>query len=288
MATAGGALPARTGTILYSAQSVQGTPVTPATACGICSFTQVKEEGLTGIHTLGQAAVLSVREGRSLARLTLNITAVQNETLIARALRSSGVVPWTTFGGGYVDDAGTVLAWQMQDAKINTIDVSLDAAGVLSATLEIIGGLITSLTTGMAAAHLTDTVHSGFDGVLTKGGASWESIRFRLNVNNNITPQYVIPGAAPSSFKRGFAYLPEGDQDVSGEITRFAASAVDLQAASMSDFAISLAMTDIGASGNVSTFAVAGAKFGSESWSVSPGGFHEFTTPFIAKTATIS
>lgn len=290
MATAGGALPGRTGIILYSAQTDQGTPVTPATAVGLASWDVTNEAGMQAFHAVGQAAALFFKPGNSIVTGTVNLAALQTSAFLLRAQRSSGVLPWNTLLFAYEDDAATDYGWQVQDAKIGSFDISLDAGGPLTGSFSFTGGLITELTSSLEPANLTPTPMWAYEAVLTKGGSAHESVSFRLNVNHNLEAQYTIPGSAPSSFKRGFSYLTEGQHVITGEVTRFAKSGIDLQAGTISDFAMVLTMTDIagGMSPNTITFTFAGVKFGSERWAAGPEGTHQFTTPFMAKTLVIA
>lgn len=290
MAIAGGALPGRTGIILYSAQTDQGTPVTPATAAGLASWDVTNDAGMQAFHAVGQSTALFLKPGNSVVTGTISIAALQTSALLLRAQRSSGVLPWNTFLFAYEDDASTDYGWQVQDAKIGSYDISLDAGGPLTGSFSFTGGLITELSSSLEPANLTPTPMWAYEAVLTKGGSAHESVGFRLNVNHNLEPQYTIPGAAPSTFKRGFSYLTEGQMNISGEITRFAKSGIDLQAGTISDFALVLTCTDVagGMTPNAISFTFAGVKFGSERWAAGPEGTHQYTTPFLAKTLTVA
>jgi hypothetical protein len=235
------------------------------------------------VYTIGQANALFLKPGIAKVPFSIPINQVQTSAFLLNCLRSSGVLPWLTLGFGFTDDSGTHYAWQVQDCKIDRLDVSLEAGQFLTATLNGTGGAITNLTT-LAAANLSQTPMMSYEAVLLKGGSAWESKQFRMSINNNVDVQSVIPGAAPSSNKRGWAYQTEGNQQVSGEITRFAKSAISMQADTLSGFAIALTCTDIagGMSPNTLTFSISGAKFGSEKMATSPGGDFLFTLPFMA------
>lgn len=290
MATAGQPLPGRTGIILYSAQSVQGTAVTAATAVGLASWDVTNDAGLQAFYAVGSPDALFLTPGNSVVTGTIPIQAFQTSAFLLRAQRSSGVLPWNTLLVGYQDDAGTDYGWQIQDCKIGSFDVSLDVGGPLTGSFSFTGGLITELTTGLTAANLSETPRMRYEAVLTKGGSAHESVGFRVNANHNLTPDFVIPGTAPSTFKRGWSYLTEGNISVTGEITRFVKSGIDLQAGTISDFAMALTVTDIagGMTPTTLTFTFAGAKFGQERWSAGPEQTHQWTTPFTAKTLTIA
>lgn len=291
MATSPDPMKGRHATILYSAQSVQGTAVTPATSVGICSFEVTSDTGMQQIFTLGQAAALYNMPGILTVPWSIEILHLQTETLIARALRSSGIVPWSTFGFGHIDDAGTIYAWQVADCKINQLEFGLEAGGTMRASISGTGGLITALTTGMTMLHIAQMPLRSYEFALTKGGSAYEKGRsFSCTLNNNIDVQPTIPGSTPATFKRGWNHQTEGHQPISGSITKYTRSTVDLQAATLTDFAMVLTGTDIvgGMTPATSTFTYADAQFTGESLSASPESDILWTTPFVAKTLVVS
>lgn len=282
-------LKARHGALLYSAQTTQGTAVTPATAAGIVGYEVTSDADLRRIDTIGQAGALFFKPGVSRVDFDVPIEAVQTAAILQRAIRVSGEVPWTTFGFGYVEDSGTKYAWQVQDCKVNRLELRLEAGGLLTGSVSGTGGLITDLTT-LSPAQLTPTPFMSYEAVLTKDAAAWEAQSFQLTVDNQIEVQSMIPGTAPSSFKRGWSYQTEGPLEVSGEITRFVKSGVDLQADTLADFTLALTMTDIAGGGSPNSIAVSitGARFGSERLRIAPGGDWLATTPFVAEGISIA
>lgn len=289
MATATEPMKGRHGVLLYSAQTLKGTAVTPATAVGLASVDRTSDSGMQGLWGLGSASALFFKPGVARVDFNISIAQLQTKAFLQQGVRASGVLPWFTLGVGFVPDSGAAYAAQIQDCKIHSIDFGAEAGGPVSCSFSGVGGAITDLTT-LAAANLTETPLWFYEGVMTKGGSAYEISGFRLSINHNVDVQSVIPGAAPSSFKRGWAYQTEGQEIITGEITRFTRSSISMQGDTISDFALSLAVTDIagGATPNSLTLALAGAKFGAETQRMSPDGDIVWTTPFMAKTWSVS
>lgn len=281
----------RNAVVLMSAQTTWGTPVTPATAVGIVNFDVTSDTDLRDIYTLGKAGVHMFKPGFNQVDWSMNITWLQTKAFLQKAVRSSGALPLVTMGFGYRDDAATVYIWQVQDCKIGSFDLALEAGGPVTADTTGIGRLITNLSAG-SAAYLTEVPFLSYEAVLTKGGSAYESRRVRMAVDHHLQPTQVIHGTAPASLKRFFKYLPEGREEISFEIERFQKSAANLQADTLTDFAVSLAVTDIAGGGtpNAVTIALADAQFNDERLAASddPDTPITFTTSGRAKTFAIS
>lgn len=274
---------------LWSAQVSKGTAVTPATAMGLVDWDVTSDTDLRTVHGLGTPNALFLKPGINKVDFSARITEVQTSAFALKGQRSSGVLPWITIGVGYVDDDATVYGWQVQDAKVHRVEFGLEAGGMLNATVSGVGGAITDLSAG-AAANLSQKPLMSYEAVLTKGGSAYESVGFSLTLDHNVDVQSVIPGSAPSSFKRGWSYQTEQNLGITGSITRFAKSSANLQADTLSDFAIVLTCTDIagGMSPNVVSLTFANAQFGSEQFTGSRDGGFRATTPFVAKSLTIA
>lgn len=274
---------------LYSAQVAQGTAVTPATSAGIVNFEMTSDADLRSIFNIGSPNAKFNKPGINRVNFSISNVAVQTKAILERAVRASGVLPWTTFGFGYDDDASTNYAFQVQDCKVGQLDLALDAGGLLTATLAGTGGLITDLST-FTMAHLAQTPMMSYEGVFTKGGAAYILRNFRMSVNHNLSVDPVIAGAAPSTFKRGWKYITEGNEAITGEVTRFAKSSANLQANTLTDFAMVLTCTDIvgGMSPTTITITLTDAQWGSERYAGEIDGVATFTTQFIAKSFTIA
>jgi len=289
MAISGEPIKGRHGLLLYSAQTVQGTPVTPATAAGIASWDVTVDADLRPVYTLGRPEPLFLKPGIAKTDFSLNLSSVQTVDLIALAQRSSGVLPWVTFGFGYKLDDGTKEAKQVQDCKLHQLQLSLEAGGFLTAQLSGVGGLVSDLTT-LDPADLAPAPFMSYEAVFTKGGSAYKLKNFSLSVDHNVAVETCIPGAAKTSFKRGWDFQTEGQLNISGELTRYAKSGVNLHADTLSDFELQLVCTDIagGGSPNSCTLVIEGAKFGSEKLSISPDGDFVASTPFLATGFSIS
>src|SRR5262245_14106793 len=227
MAVAGEPLKRRHGILLYSAQPTKDTPVTPATAVGIASPRATSDSGMNNVFGLGSASILFMKPGLMQVPISITIDHFQEKTFLQRALRTSAVVPYSTIGLGYVDDAGTQFAWQMDNSKINTVDLAGDAGGAVTATFGGTGDLITELTT-LTAAQLSAEPFKWYEALVTKAAAAFEVESWRVSVNHNITPQPAILGAAATTRKRSNKYFTEGYEDITGEFSRFAKSGISL------------------------------------------------------------
>jgi len=287
MSVTGEPIRGRHGVILYSAQSVQGTAVPPAVAAGIASWDVTVDGDLRPIYTLGRAEPLLLKPGIAKTDFTVSIEAVQTVALLTKTQRTSGCVPWLTFGFGYKLDDGTKEAKQVQDCKINQVQIDLEPGGLLRAQLTGTGGLVTDLTS-LNPADLAEAPFMSYEAVFTKGGSAYKLKSFSMSVDHGIAVESCIPGSAPSAFKRGWTHQTEGQLAITGELTRYAKSGVDLHGDTLSSFALQLACTDISGGGNTATIALTGAKFGSEKMSLSPDGDYVATTPFIATGYSIS
>ena len=289
MAAAGDPLPSRTLACLFSAQSVQGTAVTPATSPGLVDFSLGIENDLRSVFSIGAPNAKFLKPGINSCTWQVNNRGVQTKAILQRAVRSSGIVPWTTWGFGYDDDASTQFAYQIQDCKTGGIDVALDADGMLTAQLSGIGGLITELSS-FTQAHLSETPMMAYEAILTRGGSAYAVRNFRFTVNHNLQADPMIRGAAAGSFPRGWSYLTEGNEEITGEITRFAKSGVNLQAATVAGSDIVLTCTDAAGGCAPTTIAItlAGTKFGSEVFAGEVGGIATFSQPFTALTWSIA
>lgn len=291
-ASSGDPLHSRHAVGLWSAQTVQGTAVTPATAMGIVPIDVTSEAGIIPIYSIGSAAPIILKPGPiDGVPWSLPIEQLQDYLLLSKCIRSSGELPFLTLGFGYSDDQGTPnrWAWQVQDATIFSAEVAWEAGGPLSATLNGEGGLITELTT-LAPANLSDAPLYSFEAVSLKGGAAHRCRRWRMNINNNVRHLREIPGTAPSTGKRLWTSRSVGHLEITGEITRFQKSGINMQADTISDFTLNLTGTDIagGMTPNQVVIALTGVKYLRERFEGRIGDELLFTTPFHATGISIS
>jgi hypothetical protein len=249
---------------------------------GIVGFDNTNEGDLRAIFNIGQPEAVFLKPGNNQVPFQINIDSVQNLLFLLKAVRTSGSLPWLTLGLGYKDDLGVRWAQQIQDCKIHSFDLDLEATGMLRASVSGVGGLITELTT-LDPAQLTQMPYMGYEAIMQRGGSAFPVRTFRMSANHNVDVQYVIRGAAPSSFQRGWEHQTEGSINVSGEVTRFARSAVNFQATTLALSTLRLLVTDINEAQRSLDIQATNAGFGSERQGVSPEGDYTFTLPYIAK-----
>lgn len=249
-ASSGDRLARRHGVVLYSAQTTWGTAVTPATAVGNCLTNHTKVSNNQSHYGPGSPNRRAVSGGSSLINWEVSMPEVQTgqKTLIGKAFRSSGVLPLVTLGFGYSDDQGTPnrSADQLQDCKIGNVSFSLDASGghgPLSCTMSGMSTISTTLTT-LAPATLTTTPFHTFEGVLTRAGSAFTVVSWSMELNHNLTADYVIPGAAPTSLRTP-TFFTEHNETITGSMTLRTRTGVNVLADCPSTFASVLTLTNV-------------------------------------------
>lgn len=256
----------RHGVLLFSPQPTKGTPVTPATAVGICNPTARMDGGLIDLYGLGSPSALFFKPGEAISRLSINITAVQTSAFLLRAQRVTGSVPWNTIAIGVVDDAGVGHAWQLPDTKIDTMELTCEAGGLLQANFDLVSIGLLSEPTNLVAANLAAKPLEWEEGVILKGGAPYECQSIRISLNHNLDPKHVLYGTAPTANKRAPKYLVEGNEVITFETGRYAKTGINLQADTLAEFALVATFTDIAGGGSPNTISasLAAAKYGEE------------------------
>lgn len=291
-ASAGEPLALRHGVALWSAQTTYGTPVTPATSAGICMVGHTKRSSNQSFYGPGSPNFLARKGGSTYTEWNIRMPAVQtgHKTLVQRAAFASGVVPLTTLGFGYSDDQGTPnrSADQIQDAKIGSLRLGLDASGghgPLTADLSGIGGLVTAVTS-LAPATLVTTPFMTYEGIFTRAAAAYEIRSFEVNLENNLSRDHVIYGATQATFPRGHKYLTEHNQTISGRISRYQRSGADVFATPIAQAAMVLTLTNtVDAATLILTFA--DVDFDNEELSEDENGLI-WSFDFTAKTLAIT
>ena len=262
MAVTPGPLKRRHGVLLYSPQPVKDTPVTPATAVGMATPRATSDSGMNNVWGVGSASVLFMRPGLMQVPIAIPIDHLQPKAFLMRALRatiSPFEVPMNTIAIGYVDDAAVKYQWQVDNFKIHSVDLAVEAGGPVTATFNGVGDLITVLSggTGLSASNLAEEPYKWYDGLFTKDGAAYEAESFRVTVNHNFTPQPVLYGTAPTTRKRSIKYWTEGNEDITFEFVRFVQSGVSLQGDTIADADYVAAFTN---GANTMTIALTDAK----------------------------
>lgn len=272
MALEGEPLKSRSAVLLYAVQTVKGTPVTPNLSAGIASFDMTSDTDLRDIYTLGKAGVHLFKPGFGRVDWNIAISHLQTKAWIQQGTRTAGVLPWLTIAFGYRDDSGQVRLWQVQDNKIGSLDLGIEQRAPWTAGTTGIGGIITDVTSG-AAAHLAQDVLMAYETTIAKAAAAWESASARIAVNHNLDPKYPIYGVGetPTTGKRLYKYLPEGKEQISWELVRWARSQVNLQANTISEFDLGFVATDIagGMSPNAITINLLGSTYATDRISAS-------------------
>ncbi len=292
MSIAGEPLARRHGVVLYSAQSTYGTPVTPATGCGIFTVSHTQHSSNLDVRGVGSPNFVARKGGSAYSEISLRSEALQSgsKTLLQKAMRSSNDVPLITLGIGYQDDAGSPArsADQIQDAKIGSMSLGLDASsghGPLTCELNVVGGLITVLTS-LAPALITSTPWMTYEGVLTKGGSAFGCRTFNVNVNQNLSRDHQIPGSAPASFVRGHSYLTAHDEMITGSVSRYVRIGDTVQASTITQSAMVLTLTNLVDSVAL-TLTFATVDFDNEKLDEDANGIF-WSADFTAKTLVIS
>jgi hypothetical protein len=291
LAVSGEPLARRHGVVLYSAQSTYGTAVTPATGVGIFNTSHTQHSSNTDFRGPGSANFVARKGLSTYTEWSLRSEGLQtgSKTLLLKAQRTAGVMPLITLGIGYQDDGTpTRSADQIQDCKIGSMSLGLDASSghaPLSCELSGVGGLITVLTT-LAPALLTTTPWDTSEGVVTLAAGAYALRTFSVQTNQNLSRDHVIPGAAPSSFKRGHAYLTEHDESISGSISRYLRSGVSIQADTITQQAMVVVLTNRVDSATL-TLTFATVDFDNEKLDEDQNGLF-WSADFTAKTLVMS
>lgn len=287
-ATAGEPLGYRHGVVLYSAQAVQGTAVTPATSCGVAQVRLSKTSENLAIRGPGAAQIILQKGGSISSDVSLTFPAVQTgvKALLQKAVRVDGVLPWVTLGVGYRDDQTGVntvrSAEQVQDCKIGSLRLGMDGSSghaPLTAEMSLTGGLCTTLTTLNPAATATAPWMT-YEAVLTEEAAAFQVRSLDISIEHNLSKDHVIPGAAPASFVRGWKYLTEHGEDISGTITRYAAVSPNVHGNTISERDFVLTLTSL-TDATVLTLTVTNAVYGAAEMGQDESGVF-WTYPFVA------
>jgi hypothetical protein len=241
----------RNAVVKWSAQSAYGTAIAPATSAGIAMAGKRKLSNNLNLRGPGSANLVARKGGSTYTEWALRYAAVQSgiKTLLTKGVRASGVLPFFTLGIGYEDDQGTSnkSADQVQDCIVNTLELALDAfseAAPLTANLSGFGGLVTALTT-VTRGTLTTTPWMSYEAVFQKEAAAYALGSFNLNVNQNVSRDYIIPGEAPASFVRGHTYATPHDEVITGSISRYTKLGHNVQADTLTEEDILVVFTNL-------------------------------------------
>jgi hypothetical protein len=241
-------LPRRVGVLLYSAETTWNTPVEPATAIigpGTASWTeQGNPQYFTGI---GSPDPHAQRPGDTWVEWTVEATALLTEAkaFLQKVLRSSGVLPPFTLGIGFIDDAGAILIDQIAGCKLERISLSVDRSSEnnpVTATFSGIGTTITELTADIAGVAPTTSPWMARDATLNRGGSAFPARSFELEIANDLSRNYLIPGSSPS---RSPSSITEHDREITFTVNRPKKAGVALQGATQTEADIVLALAAV-------------------------------------------
>lgn len=261
----------RNAVALFSSQGTYGTAVTPATACGAVRASHNKQSATVDVRGPGSHNRLAAKGGAISLPWSLQIPQVQSgmKNLLLRGVRTAGILPLTTFGFGWKDDAGSPVrsADQIQDAKVGQLSLTINqdnAVNPISGSMSGLGGLPTELTS-LNPASLTSTPWMSYEAVIQKDGSAWTTAlrTFTLNVNHNLTAIFRIPTVTPVSFVRGHYALQEGNEEISGSITLWVPLGINVMAATLSRPDLSIVVTNLDDSATL-TIALVDVIFGNE------------------------
>jgi hypothetical protein len=220
------------GVVLYSEQVSFGTAVTPAEPIGVVEYNATDDGDLRQFFTVGSKNLHKNQGGIARVDWQVRSPGISNKEWLQLALRdpSSKELPWLTWGFGS-DVPSAREGWQVQDCKVNTLEFTLDGGGVISAGLQGIGRKKTALNTMVPDAGDSYPMMAWMT-VTTIGGAAFENLSIRFNVNHNLNMETVNRGAAPvSGEERLWDYLTEGNEEIEGTVRVSRANATDFQAA---------------------------------------------------------
>jgi hypothetical protein len=288
-ASVGNPLGYRHAVVLWSAQTVQGTAVTPASSGGIATARRTKQTGNVSYRGPGSPNRMTRKGGMTSTEWDLRFPAVQSgmKTLLQKGVRTSGVLPFFTLGLGYKDDVTPTAnkdADQIQDCKVSRLRLGLDCSNghaPLTADLSGIGGLITDLTS-LSPVNNTSTPFWSYEGVFTKAAAAYELRSFEVNIDHNLKADAAIRGAAPGSFLRGWSYLTEKAEMITGQISRYTAPGFNVQADAIPAGDLLLVLTNV-VDATTLTITLTDCTFGDEEKSEDENGIF-WSFPFEATT----
>lgn len=219
------------GSAMYGVQVGKGTPAACTSVFGIVDRPHRNiRGGVEPLFSVGDWNAVEISEGMTLAEVGLSIPAVQDPHFIQQAKRSavSGELPWLTVQIGYAKGTDLYKA-VIQDCKIDTLTLRLEAGGRMNADLALIGGKVMQTAADPGAmSFFSSRAYRWFE-------ATWDETRdllsIELSVRNNLTPQPVIAGTVTTRDpERMWDFLDEGRADVGGRLQYFLAdAAADLQ-----------------------------------------------------------
>lgn len=235
--------------LFYGAQTEQGTAVSPTLPCAIYENLRINElANVEAVNSSGSDTFVELEEGMSGVELGFDIPKVQGaaaKTFLQRAMRTGTpkVLPWETMGYGYVTEDGvSEVKNQVQDCRIDTLELSGGTDKWLSGSVGLFGGKISEY--GAMADEQTFVNSPGF-AMHEAVFSLFELSSWRVSYANNVEMKPVIAGPATTRDPvRQWDYLLYGGKRCTGNFGLYNDSGFDLSAAVVTQAAPTLTFTN--------------------------------------------
>lgn len=286
-------LPLQNAVVKWAAQSAFGTAATPSTSAGAGLASYRKIANVSRVRGPGSANVVAVKQGSTYHEWAVRYEAAQSgiKNLLLKGKRTSGVLPYVTLGIGYEDDVTPTSNKSMQqirDCLVNQLELGFDASGgVANLTASLSGmGTAAATLTNQARATLTSTPWTSAEAVFTADASAYRCPNFQLSVNQNVSLDYCIPGAAPASFIFGPTILTAHDEVITGTITRYQKIGYNVHADTPPEADLLIVLTNVDDAETL-TITLNDVSFGEESEQHTAEGIR-WSAPFEARTWDIA
>ncbi len=276
------------GVVLYSPQVSFSNAVVPAEPLGICEFNATDEGDFRQFFTVGSKNLYKNKPGIARVDWQVRSPALGSAAMLALGLRTAGLLPWVTWGFGSDANDASPEAWQVQDCKVNVMEVAMDGGGMLTASLQGIGGQ-NSPSSSLVSDHDDTDPFISYESVFELDGNPFENKGFRFSVNHNLEMESRNRGARPVDARvRLWDYLTEGNEEISGSFTLPRAYSKDFQELCPAhDGDLEITMT--GSCGSAEDFVIvlSDIEFLNQGRNMPQDGFGNFELPFNAKGISI-
>jgi len=274
------------GRIWYGVQGAKGTAATSFAPIGIIGRANRRiPAGLEKLFGVGSWNAMELSEGMTLGEVGISIAALEDPHFCQYARRSdvTGELTWLTIKMGYVKGA-EVYTSVIQDCKMDSLGLRLEAGGRISVDLSLIGGKVTNTAADPGdMSNLDARAYRSFEAV-------WDEVldlrAFSLDVRNNISPIPVIAGSGTTRDPdRIWDYLDEGRNDVGGSLTYRAGDVTrDLQDCLLTGADHDLVFTSCGdiSPAQSMTISLTGLKLESEDFQLQADADVLFECPYLA------
>lgn len=239
---------------------------------------------------IGSSFIQKIKGGGAVTHGSFNFDHIYDCDPLFLIQPYSGALDFFTVSEASVD--GSTVAWHTQDCRAQSLSLRLGgggAVGVLSGTLNFIGGIKTENTTAETISAAPGNPFTTYDGVFTRGASTaFEIDTFDLSIGWNLEPRFVISGAARTATKvRYWDYLRTAQCDVSGSLTLLEAFPSDVLADVVTSQAMHLRLVDTVASGIID-IQLTGVVADAQTVHLVNQGFETYNVPFTATGFTIA